>query len=404
MTMRNAGLPALALVFALAATGAHSQAPSVSDFEREFVATDLEGKVEVLRSSADLGPRAAALHLRALAFVADNLALLGPERHLAELAIEAARGASAAGSGDAAPLLLGLFAAFDDSGVGIALLEALGTLGRGYPDASAAIEAWLAAKAEALDSAEAPELRDSGERSRLLACAAALGSLGAPSAYGELFDLFARGSAAGDEGIRSAAAGAMASLAGDYRGFLSGFVASGPAARRAAALSAGLDYAGLPDEDRGMLAEKALAGALDEPGADPVGREIIRAIRFRAARELRVRRWQRASPLAARHFYDILDGWNKGRSPETELIEAIDTLGAMGTNEAAQTLAIFLQFANSEIERGASFDEDVALAVIRNLGQLGDKMAFDYLLYMGYLPWSETVKRAARDALLLLRW
>lgn len=404
MKLRIAGLPALALILAFAAPDAHSQAPSVADLEREFVATDLAGKVEVVRSPAASGARAAALHLRALSFVADNLALLGPDRRLAALTIEAARGARGAGTGDTVPLLLGLFTAFDDDGVGIALLEALGTLGRGYPDASATIEAWLAGKAESLESAETPVLTSSGERTRLLAGVAALGSLGAPSAYGELFDLFVRASAVGDDGLKTAAASAMASLAGDYRGFLSGFVASGPAARRAAALAAGLDYAGLPDEDRGMLAEKALAGALDEPGADPVSREIVRAVRFRAARELRVRRWQRASPLVARHFYDILDGWNKGRSPDSELIEAIDTLGAMGTNEASQTLAIFLQFANSEVERGSAFNETVVMAVIRNLGQLGDKMAFDYLLYMGYLPWSETVKRAARDALLLLRW
>ncbi|MBN1242182.1 MAG: hypothetical protein JXA15_05665 [Spirochaetales bacterium] len=404
MSKRTAAQVALALALALSVVGATAQTLPVEELERRFVAADLEGKIEAVRSATEAGSAAAAIHLRALAFVADNLALLGPDRALADLAIEASRGARAAGAGDAAPLMLGLFTAFEEPDVDIALLEALGTLGRGYPDSSSTIEAWLAARTEALGSTEAPELSESGERSRLLACAAALGSLGAPSAYGELFELFAGAFAAEDGRLKMAAAAALASLAGDYRGFLSGYVASGPAARRAAALSAGLDYEGLPDEDRGMLAEKALAGALDEPGTDPVGREIIRAIRFRAARELRVRRWQRASPLVARHFYDILDGWNKGHSPVSELIEAIDTLGSMGTNEAAQTLAIFLQFANSEIERGANFDEDVAMAVIRNLGQLGDKMAFDYLLYMGYLPWSETVKRAARDALLLLRW
>jgi hypothetical protein len=44
------------------------------------------------------------------------------------------------------------------------------------------------------------------------------------------------------------------------------------------------------------------------------------------------------------------------------------------------------------------------LAVVGNLGILGDKTAFDHLLYIGYLQYPESVKRAARDALQKLRW
>jgi hypothetical protein len=38
------------------------------------------------------------------------------------------------------------------------------------------------------------------------------------------------------------------------------------------------------------------------------------------------------------------------------------------------------------------------------LGELGDKAAFDYLLQIGYLQYTEPVKRAAKEALLKLRW
>jgi hypothetical protein len=38
------------------------------------------------------------------------------------------------------------------------------------------------------------------------------------------------------------------------------------------------------------------------------------------------------------------------------------------------------------------------------LGDLGDKTAFDYLLYVGYLSYPETVKKASRDALARLAW
>jgi hypothetical protein len=76
----------------------------------------------------------------------------------------------------------------------------------------------------------------------------------------------------------------------------------------------------------------------------------------------------------------------------------------MGSTEAAQALAIYLQFVNGQTEQGIPFDEDILLANIAALGELGDKASFDYLLQIGYLQYTEAVKRAAKDALLKLRW
>jgi hypothetical protein len=63
-----------------------------------------------------------------------------------------------------------------------------------------------------------------------------------------------------------------------------------------------------------------------------------------------------------------------------------------------------LQFINAQTEQGAPFDEDILLASIAALGKLGDKAAFDYLLQIGYLQYTEAIKRAAKEALLKLRW
>jgi HEAT repeat protein len=94
----------------------------------------------------------------------------------------------------------------------------------------------------------------------------------------------------------------------------------------------------------------------------------------------------------------------KGATSKAEFLEAIACLGAMGSTEAAQALALYLQFINAQTEQGSPFDEDVLLASIRALGELGDKAAFDYLLQIGYLQYTEAVKRAAKDALLKLKW
>jgi hypothetical protein len=39
------------------------------------------------------------------------------------------------------------------------------------------------------------------------------------------------------------------------------------------------------------------------------------------------------------------------------------------------------------------------LAVIQNLGSLGDKVAFDYLLYARLLDYSDSIKKAAQESL-----
>ena len=110
------------------------------------------------------------------------------------------------------------------------------------------------------------------------------------------------------------------------------------------------------------------------------------------------------SPLVIRHFNLLQADYAKGLAAKSEFLEAISCLGSMGSTEAAQTLALYLQMMNAQTEQGSPFDEDILLAAISALGELGDKAAFDYLLQIGYLQYTDLIKRAAKDALLKLRW
>jgi hypothetical protein len=76
----------------------------------------------------------------------------------------------------------------------------------------------------------------------------------------------------------------------------------------------------------------------------------------------------------------------------------------MGTSEAAQALSLQLGLINSTMERTREFDEELLISVIEALGNIGDKVAFDYLLYIGYLPYPDSVQTAARDAMNRLKW
>ena len=166
--------------------------------------------------------------------------------------------------------------------------------------------------------------------------------------------------------------------------------------------------ANFADDDRGELAEGAMAAALaataQSAAYSPVEIQALRELRLSAARQLRALKWQKASPLAVSHFKLVQADYAKGAASKTDFLEAIACLGAMGSTEAAQALALYLQLINAQTEQGSPFDEDILFATIGALGELGDKAAFDYLLQIGYLQYTETIKRAAKDALLKLRW
>jgi hypothetical protein len=96
--------------------------------------------------------------------------------------------------------------------------------------------------------------------------------------------------------------------------------------------------------------------------------------------------------------------YNDGKGAASELLDAVSCLGVMGSTDAAQALALQLQLINAQTEAGKPFDDAMLLGVIDALGNLGDKVAFDYLLYVGYLRYPESVKNAARSALQKLKW
>ncbi len=59
---------------------------------------------------------------------------------------------------------------------------------------------------------------------------------------------------------------------------------------------------------------------------------------------------------------------------------------------------------NSYTEKGKAYDEKVVTSILNALGALGDKVAFDDLMYTQYLNYPTGVKKAARAALDKLKW
>jgi HEAT repeat protein len=357
-------------------------------------------KLELVKeAAASQGAAMGPLYDMALRFATDNAALLGADPQLRDLALVAAAETGAAGYAKAVDNLWALFQAYKDPAVRAAAITALGKTGSGENRVAENLGAFLASQNSLFRSGVQPEYP------ALEACIDALGLLGDGSSFPVLFSSYVAGYA---PELATKAALALGRIKGDYKGYLLQVIARNPPLEKAAAFSAGMENPAFGGDERGELAEGAMAAALaayDEPESrSPVELQALRELRLASARQLKALAWQRASPLAIKHFRLVQADYAKGAAAKTELLEAVACLGAMGSTEAAQALALHLQLINAQTEQGSPYDEPLLLAVISALGELGDKAAFDYLLQMGYLQYTDTVKRAARDALLKLKW
>lgn len=115
-------------------------------------------------------------------------------------------------------------------------------------------------------------------------------------------------------------------------------------------------------------------------------------------------KWQKASESVVKYFYKVRADYKNGKTSSEELIKVINCMGKLGSVQCAQVIAIFLGSLNSETELKKTYEEPLVLSTISAAGELGNKIAFDYLIYTEYLNYSPEVKKAARDAAARLKW
>ncbi|HRY72606.1 MAG TPA: hypothetical protein P5165_05205 [Spirochaetia bacterium] len=398
----RAVVAALALVLASALAPPLARAQDAGSvlltYQRNFVRSSLGAKLELLKEAgARNAEEMAPLYDTALRFAVESEPLLGAaDAQLRELVLIAAAKAGEAAYAPSAARLWALFRLYEgDVELRALAVASLGAAGAGNEEVVAAVGEFLASQNVVFRSGMQPEYP------ALEAAVDALGRIGDGASFPVLFSTYVAGY---NPDLTAKASKALGRIKGDYAGYLARVLAMSSPLEKAAALKAALENPAFGPEERGGLAEAALAAGLAWTGGAPVENQAIRELNLRAIRTIRELGWQRASPLVLRYFRALLADYAKGAAPRGDLLETIVCLGAMGSSEAAQALALQLQLINAQTELGGSYDDEVILATIRALGELGDKVAFDYLLYVGYLKYPDEVKRAAKEALLRLRW
>jgi hypothetical protein len=389
----------IGIALAVAATFVQAQDSKkiLETFQRNFAIASLDVKIQILQDAAtgktapDMGP----LFLQAVDFVYDNAGLIPTDARFSQLA---AIGAEQIGAVRYAPgrfSLWKLFQAGVDSETLGKAATALGIVGAGDEEIIADLNRYVEGQNAIFATGKTPDMVV------IAASLQALGKLGSPSSFPVLFGAMYLGY---PDKVTSMARDSLLAIKGDFKEMILGVIKSRSMPEKKLALQMALDGEKLTDDQKSQVAEYALDIGLHSSASDAAGKTVMREMRFVAAGALGARKSSHASPLLVEHLDMSIGEFDKGLIDQNHLLNAITSLGAMGTHEAAVRLTQYLVLINSYTEKNKGYTTEVVVTVVASLGALGDKVAFDDLMYTQYLNYSAAVKKAARTALDSLKW
>ena len=127
-------------------------------------------------------------------------------------------------------------------------------------------------------------------------------------------------------------------------------------------------------------------------------------VQLEAFNNLSDNKWTRASLVAVSYFQFAKKIYNQNLMTETQFESVINCLSNVSPVDAVNPLTAYLEELNRQKENETDVSSAIVLSVIKTLGAIGDKSAFDSLLAVAYLDYDESILSAARKALSGLRW
>ena len=380
----------------LLCTRAFCDSQALQFYMQRFSRADLSAKAEIFEhaaSDAAMKESMGQLYEYALQFALDNSAVLKNDPDMIKIIAIAVNGLKDTDRSENLEILWQLFSEYTDSSTEADILLAMGRLGKGDPQIISNVNNYLLEINSRFVSGE------SVNYAIVSAGIAAIMELGDSSSYPVLFSIMCAGY---PEVIDMEAQGALDFIPGNFLRFLLDAIEKNPPVEKFAAFKAGINSGRLSMSERGQVAELAFEQALTFYGGEDDA--DISAMRYAAAQALVPLRWTRANALAIRHYYRVQTDYQHGNISKERFIEAIELLGAVGNSDAALALGLQLGLINARAERTGDIDEDIILAIVNALGLIGDKAAFDHLLYVSNLSYSDDIQAAAKEAINRLKW
>ena len=120
-------------------------------------------------------------------------------------------------------------------------------------------------------------------------------------------------------------------------------------------------------------------------------------------------KWSHAAPVINNAVLLAKKAYDGGTMKEKDFVRIIESSVKIPSPNLAQSLTDMLSECNGKVEKASQGENEmpaksVVLALISSLGELGDKTAFDALLYVTYLSYPLDVIDEAKKSLAALNW
>ena len=366
----------------------------------DFVTGSVADKTKLLSNlsiSDDTPELVVSIPEEALEFVQDKVPLLGTGSGMKELALAAIPVLQVASQRQGS-LLWNIFVLFDDSQIKVAVLDALSVaVSKNKRLVSPYLEGIHTFVAESTAT-------DSDSLASSIAAIKLLGLMADPNSFEILFRLM---NSSISPKLNQAIESSLASVI--------------PSAQPTLLRHISQDYYSMAEKYRlflivqkndkisslfkAELAEKALSATIIKTEDVSKMEPEALSLQLAAVQQIDESDWTRAASIVAEYFVQAQQQFNLGLITQEQFLGVVTCLEGLATSHSVSALVNYLGVLNTAAaQKVSSIDQEVLLAVIESLGALGDKAAFDNLLYVTYLPYPETITTAARTALAGLKW
>ncbi len=372
---------------------AEIQTDNLKELKTTFFGGNLSDKISAVQKAAEMDDSVNEIFSDALNFVQDYSEILKSDQRMVNLVLEVIENSNRIkDSNNLRKTLSTLFYTYSDKSVKLAVINVMknGKLEKSFMDSI---------NEYALSSLANYSPDDEKSISELIS---ALGTIKDMTSVRVLFDY------ASDENLSEAlkkqAQDVLLSFSPGYKPEIISVLNAGTPKQKLVALRVVIKNNVDTDFFKAEIAEKALTNAIIYMGNSVIADNDILTLQREALSELRRVSWTRSAGVMINLFKVSEKEYLSGFIDESTFIEMMQGVVELASGEAGVLLSDYLAQINVKAENGEPYSSDLALAVIKMLGTLGDKVAFDSLLYVGYLPYNDNIIDAARIALAGLKW
>lgn len=160
----------------------------------------------------------------------------------------------------------------------------------------------------------------------------------------------------------------------------------------------------IPEFVKGQLAQKSLSMSIinidEEQDISPAQNKLM----SESVNLLAQTNWSMSSEVVVDYFPLAQNLYQKEQISAEDFISIIQSCTQIASQNMVLPLIKYLNFLNRSTQENKPVNTQVVLSVINSLGGLGDKQAFDELLFVTYLDYTQEVLEAAKSALDNLKW